>query len=236
MPGDGIGNQVLPEAIRVLNAVGFDADYIRADIGWNMWVNEGNALPERTVELLSKHKLGLFGAITSKPKKEADAELRPDLRVKGYSYFSPIVSMRQIFNLDVCIRPCLSFPGNPLNFFAIDGGAAQQKFKTIIPPGIVTGGNHHPGVKSQMVRGIIKHRRNYFPQVNYVHSRRQQGLNHYIPEHRRGNTVVPTDDHGPAALRSCITGKRLSYTLCGRFIQFIRHLTPNIILPKYFPG
>ena len=28
MPGDGIGNQVLPEAIRVLNAVGFDAEYV----------------------------------------------------------------------------------------------------------------------------------------------------------------------------------------------------------------
>ena len=33
MPGDGIGNQVLPESIRVLNAVGFDAEYIPADIG-----------------------------------------------------------------------------------------------------------------------------------------------------------------------------------------------------------
>src|SRR5512142_1853989 len=103
MPGDGIGNQVLPEAIRVLDAVGFDADYVHADIGWDIWINEGNALPERTVELLAKHKLGLFGAITSKPKKEADAELKPELRGKGYSYFSPIVSMRQIFNLDVCM-------------------------------------------------------------------------------------------------------------------------------------
>jgi isocitrate dehydrogenase (NAD+) len=116
MPGDGIGNQVLPEAIRVLQAVGFDADYVHADIGWDCWCNEGNALPQRTIDLLRKHKLGLFGAITSKPKKAADAELKPELRGKGYSYFSPIVTMRQLFNLDVCMRPCLSFPGNPLNF------------------------------------------------------------------------------------------------------------------------
>jgi isocitrate dehydrogenase (NAD+) len=116
MPGDGIGNQVLPEAIRVLKAVDFDADYIHADIGWECWCNEGNALPDRTIDLLRKHKLGLFGAITSKPKKEADAELKPELRGKGYSYFSPIVSMRQVFNLDVCMRPCIGFPGNPLNF------------------------------------------------------------------------------------------------------------------------
>jgi len=116
MPGDGIGNQVLPEAIRVLNAVGFQAEYIHADIGWECWINEGNALPERTVELLAKHKLGLFGAITSKPKKEADDELKPALRGKGHTYYSPIVTMRQRFGLDICLRPCVGFPGNPLNF------------------------------------------------------------------------------------------------------------------------
>ena len=116
MPGDGIGNQVLPEAIRVLDAVGFDAKYVHGDIGWEFWCKEGNALPDRTIQLLQKHKLGLFGAITSKPKKEADAELNPTLRGKGFTYYSPIVTMRQRFNLDICVRPCIGFPGNPLNF------------------------------------------------------------------------------------------------------------------------
>ena len=75
MPGDGIGKTVLPESVRVLDAVGFDAEYVHADIGWDFWVNEGNPLPDRTIELLKEHKLGLFGAITSKPKGEAIAEL-----------------------------------------------------------------------------------------------------------------------------------------------------------------
>jgi isocitrate dehydrogenase (NAD+) len=127
MPGDGIGNQVLPEAIRVLNAVGFEAEYIPADIGWECWINEGNALPERTVELLARHKLGLFGAITSKPKKEADAELKPALRGKGYTYYSPIVTMRQRFGLDVCLRPCIGFPGNPLNFVRKKPGGGYEE-------------------------------------------------------------------------------------------------------------
>jgi 3-isopropylmalate dehydrogenase len=105
MPGDGIGQLVLPEAIRVMDAVGFDAEYVHGDIGWEFWISEGNALPERTVELLAEHKLGLFGAITSKPKDKAAAEIKPELRDKGYVYFSPIVGMRQLFNLDVCIRP-----------------------------------------------------------------------------------------------------------------------------------
>jgi len=133
MPGDGIGNQVLPEALRVLKAVNFDAEYVHADIGWDCWCREGNALPQRTTDLLVKHKLGLFGAITSKPKKQAEAELVPELRGKGYSYFSPIVTMRQKFNLDTCIRPCISFPGNPLNFIRQRAsGGFEEPFVNVV--------------------------------------------------------------------------------------------------------
>lgn len=134
MPGDGIGQTVLPEAIRVLQAVGFDADYAHAEVGWEFWIQEGNPLPARTVELLSRHKLGLFGAITSKPKKAADEELRPELRGKGYSYFSPIVAMRQRFDLDICIRPCRSFPGNPLNFVRkkVEGGFEEPVVDAVV--------------------------------------------------------------------------------------------------------
>jgi isocitrate dehydrogenase (NAD+) len=134
MPGDGIGNQVLPEAIRVLDAVGFDASYVHGDIGWEFWKTEGNALPDRTIALLETHKLGLFGAITSKPKKEADAELSPALRGKGYTYYSPIVTMRQRFNLDICVRPCIGFPGNPLNFIRkkVGGGFEEPQVNVVV--------------------------------------------------------------------------------------------------------
>jgi 3-isopropylmalate dehydrogenase len=134
MPGDGIGNQVLPEALRVLKTMEFDAEYVHADIGWEMWCREGNALPERTVELLRKHKLGLFGAITSKPKKAADAELAPELRGKGYTYYSPIVTMRQKFNLDICMRPCIGLPGNPLNYVRkrTDGSVEEPQINTTV--------------------------------------------------------------------------------------------------------
>lgn len=116
MPGDGIGKTVLPEAIKVLNAVSFDANYIHADIGWDFWCKEGNALPQRTIDLIKEHKIGLFGAITSKPKDASERELDPFLKGKGLQYFSPIVGLRQHFDLDLCVRPCKSFTGNPLNF------------------------------------------------------------------------------------------------------------------------
>jgi len=89
---------------------------VHGDIGWDFWISEGNPLPQRTIDLLTEHKIGLFGAITSKPKEAAAKELSPELQEKGYVYYSPIVAMRQHFNLDICIRPCISFKGNPLNF------------------------------------------------------------------------------------------------------------------------
>jgi 3-isopropylmalate dehydrogenase len=126
MPGDGIGKTVLPEALRVLDTVGFEADYVHADIGWEFWISEGNALPERTIKLLEEHRLGLFGAITSKPKDAAQAELSQALKNQGHVYYSPIVGMRQHFNLDLCIRPCKSFPGNPLNFIRKKNGGFEE--------------------------------------------------------------------------------------------------------------
>jgi len=116
LPGDGIGRIVLNEAVRILDAAGFKADYVEGDIGWEFWIREGNPLPYRTIELLAQHRIGLFGAITSKPKDEAVAELSSDLQGKGFVYSSPIVGLRQHFNLDICIRPCHTYKGNPLNF------------------------------------------------------------------------------------------------------------------------
>ena len=134
MPGDGIGKIVFNEAIRVLDAVGFEANYIHADIGWEFWVKEGNPLPERTIKLLEEHKIGLFGAITSKPKDTAARELSPELQGKGYVYYSPIVALRQHFDLDICIRPCRTFKGNPLNFIrrSKDGGIEEPVVDAVI--------------------------------------------------------------------------------------------------------
>ncbi|MBI9063053.1 MAG: isocitrate/isopropylmalate dehydrogenase family protein [Marinilabiliaceae bacterium] len=116
LPGDGIGRTVLDEAIRVLTAAGFEANYVEGDIGWEFWCKEGNPLPERTVKLLEEHKVGLFGAITSKPKDEANDELVSELQGKGLIYKSPIVALRQHFKMDICLRPCKTYKGNPLNF------------------------------------------------------------------------------------------------------------------------
>ena len=116
LPGDGVGNDVMEAAKLVLETMKFDAEYVHGDIGWEFWCNEGDPLPSRTIEMLKTTDCALFGAITSKPKEEAAKELVPQLRDKGYVYASPIVRMRQEFNLRTNLRPCKAYPGNPLNY------------------------------------------------------------------------------------------------------------------------
>ena len=83
MPGDGIGKTLLPEALRVLDAVGFKANYIPADIGWEYWRTEGDPYRGARWIFSKSTKSALFGAITSKPKDQADQELNPSSSKKA---------------------------------------------------------------------------------------------------------------------------------------------------------
>ncbi len=116
LPGDGVGIEVLEATKIVLDKLNFKAEYIHGDIGWEFWCKEGDAFPERTIDLLKNVDAAMFGAITSKPVKAAEEELVPELQGKGLIYRSPIVRMRQTFDLYNCLRPCKAYPGNPLNF------------------------------------------------------------------------------------------------------------------------
>lgn len=107
--GDGIGPEVLDATRSVLDAVGFHAEYIPADIGWKHWCEEGNPLPARTLDVLRSTRCALFGAITSKPAADAARELAPSLRDRNFTYFSPIVRLRREFGLYANIRPARTF-------------------------------------------------------------------------------------------------------------------------------
>ena len=115
LPGDGVGKDVMDAARITLDALKLDAEYPHGDIGWDFWCSEGDAFPQRTIDLLKTSHASLFGAITSKPVKQAEEELTASLKGKGLTYRSPIVRMRQLFDLYVCLRPCKAYPGNSLN-------------------------------------------------------------------------------------------------------------------------
>jgi isocitrate/isopropylmalate dehydrogenase len=116
LPGDGIGIDVTDAAKIVLDRLDLDAEYIHGDIGWEFWCKEGDPLPQRTLDMMQETDCAFFGAITSKGKDVSQKELAPELQGKGYVYRSPIVRMRQLLDLYVCLRPCKAYPGNPLNY------------------------------------------------------------------------------------------------------------------------
>ncbi len=116
LPGDGVGKDVMEAARIVLDKLGLDAEYLHGDIGWEFWCKEGNPLPDRTISLLKQTDCALFGAISSKPKEEAERDLVHELQGKGLVYSSPIVGLRQLFDLGTNLRPCKAYEGNPLNY------------------------------------------------------------------------------------------------------------------------
>jgi len=116
LPGDGVGKDVMEAAKIVLDELKLDADYLPGDIGWEFWKKEANPLPDRTIKLLKETDCCLFGAITSKPKEEAEKELALEFKGKGYVYSSSIVRLRQEFKLHTNLRPCKAYKGNPLNY------------------------------------------------------------------------------------------------------------------------
>jgi 3-isopropylmalate dehydrogenase len=152
MPGDGVGVDVMEAARLVLDALKFDAEYVPADIGWTFWCKEGDPLPERTLKVLEDCTCGLFGAITSKPKEEAEVELISELQGKGLTYRSPIVRLRQHFDLYTNLRPCKAYSGNPLNYRDdIDLIVFRENTE-----GLYSGIEYHP-LPQQLRDAIIDH-------------------------------------------------------------------------------
>ncbi|MHA1330949.1 MAG: isocitrate/isopropylmalate family dehydrogenase, partial [Candidatus Hodarchaeales archaeon] len=119
MPGDGIGVDVLEASKIILDVSGFDCELVPLDIGFAIFEREGNPLPERTIEGLKECDAALFGAITSKPR--SDPSVQKVEKKFGTTYRSPIVRLRQIFDLYSNMRPSKSYEGNPLNFRKMDG-------------------------------------------------------------------------------------------------------------------
>jgi 3-isopropylmalate dehydrogenase len=144
LPGDGIGVDVCDATKIVLDAVALDAEYIPGEIGWTCWERYGDALPKETISLLERVNCGFFGAITSKP------------HVPGYR--SPIVRMRQLFDLYCALRPCKAYPGNPLNLREgvdivvfrenTEGMYAGVEYRPL-PPELLAVPNMKPGLDPQ---------------------------------------------------------------------------------------
>jgi homoisocitrate dehydrogenase len=95
--GDGIGPEVVPAALQVLEATGLPFSVERAAGGWDCFRQQGTALPRETVDLARACDAIFFGAVAS-----------PSHRVEGYS--STIVGLRRALDLYANLRPCQTWP------------------------------------------------------------------------------------------------------------------------------
>jgi homoisocitrate dehydrogenase len=134
IPGDGVGQEVIPAAAAVLTAVRPDLRFFQADAGWDCFQRCGNALPEETVESVASADATLFGATQS-----------PNTVVAGYR--SPILALRRRFDLYANLRPTATLlPGQPkLDFLIVRenteglySGRERQDGDTAIAERVIT--------------------------------------------------------------------------------------------------
>ena len=101
IPGDGVGQEVIPAAARVLTAIRPDLSFVQADAGWECFLRCGTALPDETLDAVANAAATLFGATQS-----------PSTVVEGYR--SPILALRRRFDLYANLRPTATLlPGQP---------------------------------------------------------------------------------------------------------------------------
>ena len=106
LPGDGIGPEVMAEALRVLDAVeqkyGVKFERTHANVGGAGIDNEGKALPDTTVSICKASDAILFGSVGG-PKWET---LPPDEQPER----GALLPLRKIFGLYANLRPAIIFP------------------------------------------------------------------------------------------------------------------------------
>ncbi len=106
LPGDGIGPEVMAEALRVLDHIErkFDVVFERthANVGGAGIDNEGKALPETTINICQAADAILFGSVGG-PKWES---LPPDEQPER----GALLPLRKIFGLYANLRPAIIFP------------------------------------------------------------------------------------------------------------------------------
>ena len=94
IPGDGVGQEVIPAAVDVIRRLLPDLQTTTAEAGWECFQRRGNALPDDTKAAIRDCSAAIFGAVSS-----------PSRKVEGYR--SPIVQMRREFDLYANLRPTL---------------------------------------------------------------------------------------------------------------------------------
>ena len=105
LPGDGIGPEIMKEALKVLEKIapktGFTFKCTHANVGGAGIDNEGHALPETTLNLCKTSDAILFGSVGGPKWEKLPPEQQPER--------AALLPLRKIFNLYANLRPAIIF-------------------------------------------------------------------------------------------------------------------------------
>ena len=101
LPGDGIGPEIISEAVNVLNALGESIEMESAPVGGAGYEAKGHPLPEDTLKLAKEADAILFGAVGDWKYDTLARELRPEQAILG---------LRKHLSLFANLRPAICYP------------------------------------------------------------------------------------------------------------------------------
>lgn len=101
LPGDGIGPEIMEQAVRVLNALGLDLSIDEAPVGGAAYDLKGHPLPPETLALAQSSSAVLFGAVGDWKYDKLPREHRPEQAILG---------LRRQLGLFANLRPAILYP------------------------------------------------------------------------------------------------------------------------------
>lgn len=101
LPGDGIGPEVVAEALRVLDVLDLGLTFEEAPVGGAAYHAQGHPLPSATLDLARRADAILFGAVGDPSCDALTRDLRPEQAILG---------LRRELGLFANLRPAKAFP------------------------------------------------------------------------------------------------------------------------------
>ncbi len=101
LPGDGIGPEIIEQAVRVLRALKLPLEIEQAPVGGAAYDLHGHPLPPATLELAKKSDAVLFGAVGDWKYDKLPREHRPEQAILG---------LRKSLGLFANLRPAILYP------------------------------------------------------------------------------------------------------------------------------
>ncbi|MDO5086321.1 MAG: 3-isopropylmalate dehydrogenase [Comamonadaceae bacterium] len=103
LPGDGIGTEIVAEAVKVLQALGLPLEMEQALVGGAAYAAHGHPLPEATLKLAKQADAILFGAVGDFKYDTLERHLRPEQAILGlrkelglFANFRPAICYEQL--------------------------------------------------------------------------------------------------------------------------------------------